>query len=67
MLFRAVFFILFFGIVSAFGQSFEKYSLSSDSTVNRLAGTKKVYFATRIDKRPKIDGKLNDACWESGI
>jgi hypothetical protein len=67
MLFRAVFFILFFGIVSAFGQSFEKYSLSSDSTVNRLAGTKKVYVATRIDKRPKIDGKLNDACWESGI
>lgn len=67
MLFRPVFFILFFGIVSAFGQSFDKYSLSSDSTVNRLAGTKKVYLATRIDKRPKIDGKLNDACWENGI
>lgn len=63
MPFRLVFFILFFGIVSAFGQSFDSYSLSSDSTVNRLAGTKKVYYATRIEKRPKIDGKLIDFCW----
>jgi len=45
----------------------EKYNLSVDSTVNRLAGTKRVYFATRINNRPKIDGKLNEACWESGI
>jgi len=67
MLFRPLLFLFFFGIVSASGQSFDKYSLSSDSTVNRLAGIKKVYYATRIDKRPKIDGKLNDACWETGI
>lgn len=67
MLFRPLLFLFFFGIVSASGQSFDKYSLSSDSTVNRLAGIKKVYYATRIEKRPKIDGKLNDACWESGF
>lgn len=65
MPFRLLFFILFFGIVSAFGQSFDKYTLSSDSTVNRLASIKKVYYTTRIDKRPKIDGKLNDPCWET--
>ncbi len=65
MPFRLLFFILFFGIVSAFGQSFDKYTLSSDSTVNRLAGIKKVYYATRIDNRPKIDGRLTDPCWET--
>jgi hypothetical protein len=60
-------FFLLFGLGSVIAQTPEKYSLSSDSTVNRLAGEHKVYHATRIDKRPKIDGKLNDACWESGI
>jgi len=45
----------------------EKYNLSVDSTVNRLAGIKRVYFATRINNRPKIDGKLTDACWETGV
>ena len=50
-----------------FAQNFDKYNLSTDTAVNRLAGTNRVYFATRIEKRPKIDGKLNDLCWESGI
>jgi len=59
--------LLLSGAISAFAQNPEKYSLSSDSTVNRLAGTKRVYFATRTEKRPKIDGKLNDQCWETGI
>lgn len=45
----------------------EKYTLSVDSTVNRLAGTKRVYFATKTNNRPKVDGKLNEACWETGI
>ncbi|MDP2335988.1 MAG: DUF5916 domain-containing protein [Bacteroidota bacterium] len=60
-------FVFLFGTVSAFAQISEKYSLSTDSTVNRLAGTQRVYYATRIDKRPKIDGKLIDACWENGV
>ncbi|MBA4409157.1 MAG: DUF5916 domain-containing protein [Bacteroidota bacterium] len=68
MLLRLFFFliILLIGLSSAVAQP-EKYSLSSDSTVNRLAGAHKVYYATRIEKRPKIDGKLNDVCWETGI
>lgn len=59
--------IILFGVLPSLAQIPDKYSLSSDSTVNRLAGTNRVYFATRIDKRPKIDGKLNDACWEKGL
>lgn len=59
--------LMFFGTFPALAQISEKYSLSSDSAVNRLAGTKRVYYATRIEKRPKIDGKLNDACWETGF
>jgi hypothetical protein len=61
------FMFLLFGATNIFAQNFDKYNLSSDTAVNRLAGTKRVYFATRIEKRPKIDGKLNDLCWESGI
>lgn len=69
MPFRPIHFfaLLMFGNISVFSQAPDKYELSSDSTVNRLAGAKKVYYATRIDKRPKIDGKLNDECWENGI
>ncbi len=68
MIFRPVLTFLFltFGVLTSRAQFSEKYSLSADSTVNRLAGTKRIYFATKIDKRPKIDGKLNDACWEKG-
>jgi len=63
----------FYGIFFLFSSSWvmaqmpEKYNLSVDSTVNRLAGTKRVYVATRINNRPKIDGKLNDPCWETGV
>jgi len=55
------------GITVASAQSAVEYSLSTDSTVNRLAGTNRIYTATRIENRPKIDGRLTDACWESGV
>lgn len=58
---------LFLFVTHTFAQQTNKYNLSTDTTVNRLAGTKRVYFATRIEKRPKIDGKLSDSCWKSGI
>lgn len=61
-----LFLILLIIAVSAFSQSPAKYVLSSDSAVNRLTSLNRVYCATRIDKRPKIDGKLNDACWGTG-
>jgi len=65
---RTVILSFFFlsGVASAFAQTFENYSLSKDTTVNRLAGINRIYQATRTDKRPKVDGKLNDACWETG-
>lgn len=68
MTFRPVLSLIFvlIGVGSAFPQISESYSLSSDSTVNRLAGIQRVYFATRIYNRPKIDGKLSDNCWTSG-
>ncbi|MFA5330343.1 MAG: DUF5916 domain-containing protein [Prolixibacteraceae bacterium] len=68
MIFRPVLIFLFltYGVLTSYAQVSEKYNLSADSTVNRLAGTKRIYFATKIDKRPKIDGKLTDACWEEG-
>lgn len=54
------------GVGSAFAQVPEKYNLSSDSTVNRLAGIQRLYFASRIENHPKIDGKLNEDCWMRG-
>jgi hypothetical protein len=69
MQFRPAFYCLVYLSLAfpALAQKPEKYNLSVDSTVNRLAGTKRVYFATRINDRPKIDGKLTDACWKTGI
>lgn len=40
------------------------YTLSDDSVVNYYASQKKVYYATRTELVPKIDGKLDDDCWE---
>ncbi|HKI89798.1 MAG TPA: DUF5916 domain-containing protein [Draconibacterium sp.] len=40
------------------------YTLSDDSLVNKYASYKRVYYATRTDLKPKIDGKLNDECWK---
>jgi hypothetical protein len=52
---------------TVFSQTSTEYHLSSDSAVNKLASFHRIYMATRIDKRPHIDGKLNDACWENGV
>lgn len=40
------------------------YSLSDDTLVNKHASNKRVYYATRTELKPKIDGKLNDQCWQ---
>jgi hypothetical protein len=40
------------------------YTLSDDSLVNHHASIKKVYYATRTAIKPKIDGRLNDECWQ---
>ena len=40
------------------------YTLSDDSLVNHYASKKRVYYAERTELKPKIDGKLDDACWQ---
>ncbi len=55
---------LFFLLLSFFAQGQNgKYSLSTDSMVNVYAGFKRVYTASRTAIKPRVDGKLNDACW----
>ena len=49
--------------VSLFAQDL-KYTLSDDSLVNKYASYKRVYYATRTELKPKIDGKLDDECWQ---
>lgn len=68
MIFRPVLSLLIgcICIGSAFSQNSETYNLSNDPTVNRLAGLQRAYFASKTDKRPKIDGRLNEPCWEKG-
>jgi hypothetical protein len=40
------------------------YTLSDDSLVNEIASIKRVYYAARTEIKPKIDGILDDECWE---
>ncbi|MGM0621517.1 MAG: DUF5916 domain-containing protein [Bacteroidota bacterium] len=56
-------FSLFLGITS-WAQNYD-YTLSDDSLVNHHASIKKVYYATRTEQVPKIDGKLDDECWQT--
>lgn len=44
-------------------QNFD-YRLSDDSLVNHYASIKRIYYATRTNLKPKIDGKLDDECWQ---
>lgn len=50
-------------VISVSGQDLN-YTLSDDSLVNRNASVKRVYYATRTELKPKIDGKLDDECWQ---
>ncbi|KAF0235546.1 MAG: hypothetical protein FD181_3443 [Prolixibacteraceae bacterium] len=40
------------------------YTLSDDSLVNKYTSDKRVYYAARTDIKPKIDGRLEDECWQ---
>ena len=57
------FLIIFILPLCAGAQDFV-YTLSDDSVVNHFAGIKRVYYAVRIDEAPKIDGRLDDECWQ---
>ncbi len=52
--------------INLFAQVIDHYNLSSDSLVNFHASQKKSYSATRLNEKPKIDGRLNDVCWAKG-
>jgi hypothetical protein len=49
--------------LQATAQTFD-YNLSDDSLVNYHASQRKVYHATRTELKPRIDGRLDDACWQ---
>lgn len=57
---------LFLGVAlfKLFAQEDVSYTLSDDSLVNHHASIKRVYYATRTNLMPKIDGKLEDECWQ---
>ena len=54
---------LYLIVMSAYGQDLD-YKLSDDSLVNKIASIKRVYYASRTELKPKIDGKLDDECWQ---
>ena len=59
-----IFFLLNLIFQISFAQDLS-YTLSDDSLVNVYASNKRVYYATRTAIVPKIDGKLNDECWQT--
>ncbi|HYQ58357.1 MAG TPA: DUF5916 domain-containing protein [Draconibacterium sp.] len=59
-----IFILLVSSVVAVTAQDLN-YTLSDDSLVNHYASIKRIYTATRTSKPPKIDGKLDDACWNS--
>ncbi|HSO87046.1 MAG TPA: DUF5916 domain-containing protein [Draconibacterium sp.] len=64
MIYRLLlFFVLHVIVLSARAQNLN-YTLSDDSLVNKHASIKRVYYATRTELKPKIDGILNDECWQ---
>lgn len=64
MIYRLLSLLMFFLIFrSASGQDLN-YTLSDDSLVNKIASIKRVYYASRTELKPKIDGKLDDECWQ---
>ncbi len=40
------------------------YNLSDDSLVNYHASQRKIYHAARTELKPRIDGRLDDECWQ---
>lgn len=62
---QRVLLLLILSIVSlmSLGQNID-YTLSDDSLVNVHASNKRIYYTCRTNSIPKIDGILNDKCWE---
>ncbi len=64
MNFKPLLFLFFvFNSLIALSQDYN-YTLSDDSLVNFHASQKRAYHATRTELKPKIDGRLDDECWQ---
>ncbi len=61
-----LFLILYLSAFCAFSQSTGEYNLSADSLVNYHTSNQRIYYASRLENKPKIDGKLTDICWGKG-
>jgi hypothetical protein len=59
--------VIFSGIGKGIAQNAVIYNLSKDSLVNKAANLEKIYSASRVDERPKIDGTLDDNCWKTAV
>ena len=64
MIYRLLSLLMFFLIVRSVSGQDLNYTLSDDSLVNKNASIKRVYYASRTELKPKIDGKLDDECWQ---
>ncbi len=62
---RKKYLLILFICVSYFSNAQSlNYTLSDDSLVNYYASIRRVYYATRTELKPKIDGRLDDECWQ---
>lgn len=61
--FACAFVFILLAFYSSFSQGTGGYRLSSDSLVNKFASEQKTFTASRIAEKPKIDGALDDSCW----
>jgi len=64
MIYRLLVLLIFSVIVMSVHSQDLNYKLSDDTLVNKYASIKRVYYATRTEIKPKIDGKLEDECWQ---
>ena len=64
MTYRLLYLLIFcFTGLTIQAQNFN-YTLSDDSLVNKYASERRVYYAARTDIKPRIDGRLDDDCWQ---
>lgn len=59
--------VIFFNISKGFGQNTVVYNLSKDSLVNQAASLEKIYSASPVNNRPRVDGMLDDICWKTAV
>ena len=64
MYYKCLLILLFWVISIVVAAQDYDYTLSDDSVVNNYASQRRVYYASRTNLKPKIDGELSDKCWQ---